>query len=174
MKKLENVNGHYLRAADDMRLTALAAPLVEAAIARALDPAEQDLLLRTMPHLKVRARTLNELAESALFLFRTRPIQLDEKAKGLLDSDGVDRLAAARDVIAAVDEWTAPAFEAALRATAEQSGVGLGKFAQPLRAALTGSTTSPGIFEVLEVLGRDESLGRMDDQLNNVAASAAK
>jgi glutamyl-tRNA synthetase len=174
MKKLENVNGHYLRAADDMRLTALAAPLVEAAIARALNPTEQDLLLRTMPHLKVRARTLNELAESALFLFRTRPIQLDEKAKGLLDSDGVDRLAAARDVIAAVDEWTAPAFEAALRATAEQSGVGLGKFAQPLRAALTGSTTSPGIFEVLEVLGRDESLGRMDDQLNNVAASAAK
>lgn len=165
IKKLESVNGHYLRRADDARLVALVLPL----LGRQLAAAEQDLLLRTMPHLKPRAKDLNELAASALFLFRARPIMLDDKAAALLDSEGLSRLASARTVIAGVNDWTANAIETSLRTVAERDGIGLGKFAQPVRAALTGQATSPGIFEVLEVLGRDESLGRIDDQLNRTA-----
>jgi glutamyl-tRNA synthetase len=115
---------------------------------------------------------LNELAEAALFLFRVRPIVLDDTAAGLLDSDGLVRLRDARDVIAKVDDWSAPALETAVRTVADTAGIGLGKVAQPLRAALTGQATSPGIFEVLEVLGRDESLGRLDDQLRGAAPAA--
>jgi glutamyl-tRNA synthetase len=171
-KKMENVNGHYLRHADDARLVALVEPRINALLARQLHDSDRELLLRTMSHLKPRAKNLNELAEAALFLFRVRPIVLDDTAAGLLDSDGLVRLRDARDVIAKVDDWSAPALETAVRTVADTAGIGLGKVAQPLRAALTGQATSPGIFEVLEVLGRDESLGRLDDQLRGAAPAA--
>jgi glutamyl-tRNA synthetase len=169
VKKMESVNGHYLRQADDARLTALVAARMATQLARQIDDHERDLLLRTMPHLKPRAKDLNELADAALFLFRARPIVLDDRAKALLDEDGRIRLGAVRAAIAAASAWSAPAIEAAVRSFAEEAGIGLGKVAQPLRAALTGQATSPGIFEVLEVLGREESLGRIDDQLNEAA-----
>jgi len=174
LKKLESVNGHYLRATDDARLTSLTAPLVAALLDRELTDDENNLLLCTMPHLKPRSKDLNELAASALFLFRVRPIALDDKAAALLDSDGVARLASARTAVAGVDDWTAAAIETAVREAAEREGVGLGKLAQPLRAALTGQATSPGIFEVLEVLGRDESLGRLDDILAKTAETVGE
>ncbi len=165
MKKLENINGHYIRAASDARLFDVTLPLVERNLDRSLTQNERDLLLRTIPHLKSRAKIINDLSDGANFLFCNRPIILDEKANDLLDSDGRSRLAIARKAIAEVQEWSACAIEATLRETAATADIGLGKFAQPLRAALTGTTTSPGIFEVLEVLGRDESLGRIDDRL---------
>ena len=87
----------------------------------------------------------------------------------MLDSAGRGRLAALREVIAGVGEWTTAAIEAVVRDYAEREQIGLGKLAQPLREALTGTTTSPGIFEVLEVMGRDESLGRIDDQVGKPA-----
>ena len=164
-KKLENINGHYLRAADDARLADLAAPLVAAALSRELNESERGLLLRSMPELKARAKDLNELAASSLFLFRTRPIPLDERAQKLLEPPASDLLSQARGALAASADWSGPALEAAIRELAERLGLGLGKIAQPLRAALTGSSTSPGIFDVLDALGRDESLGRIDDQL---------
>jgi glutamyl-tRNA synthetase len=164
-KKLEHINGHYLRAADDARLVGLALPRLAAALGRELDESEAALLLRSMPELKARAKDLNELAASSLFLFRTRPIPLDERAKKLLEPPASDLLGQARGALAASAEWSGPALETAIRELAERLGVGLGKIAQPLRAALTGSSTSPGIFDVLDVLGRDESLGRIDDQL---------
>lgn len=169
MKKLENISGHYLRLADDARLAALVAPRLATLLGRALTAEEHRMLLRTMPHLKPRAKELNALADSALFLFRARPISLDEKASALLDSDGMLYLGEARAALAGAEDWTAGALEMIFRGLAANADIGVGKFAQPLRAALTGSTTSPGIFEVLEVLGREESLGRLGDQLDKVA-----
>jgi glutamyl-tRNA synthetase len=160
IKKLENLNGHYLREADDARLAALAAPLIAPAPA----PDSVELLRRAMPFLKIRAKSLKEIAEGASFLFRSRPIDVDEAAAKLLDGPARPLVARARDVLAAVADWSAPALEAAIRGVAEEAGIGLGKVAQPLRAALTGRTTSPGIFDVLVLLGREESLARLSDQ----------
>lgn len=164
-KKLENLNGHYMREADDARLADLAAPGVATRIGREIDSEGRALLLRSIPHLKARAKDINELADGATFLFRTRPLDMDEKAASLLDEPGKALLAQAREALAATADWSATALEAAVRSVAEQGGIGLGKVAQPLRAALTGRTTSPGIFDVLELLGREESLGRMGDCL---------
>ncbi len=165
MKKLENINGHYLREADDARLVQLTRPFLQPLLARDLTDSEQALLLRSMAELKPRAKNLRELAESSAFLFRTRPIAMDERARKLLEPAAIELLAQAHSALAAVPQWTAPLLESAVRAVSETAGVGLGKIAQPLRAALTGSNTSPGIFDVLEVLGREESLGRIGDQL---------
>ena len=115
--------------------------------------------------LKPRAKDLRELADGALFLFRTRPIDMDERAGSLLDDAGIDLLARAHRAIAAADAWNGEALERAVRDVAEAAGVGLGKVAQPLRAALTGRMTSPVIFDVLVLLGRDESLARLSDRL---------
>jgi glutamyl-tRNA synthetase len=164
-KKLENLNGHYLREADDGRLADLIAPGVARGSGRELDSGDHQILLRSIPFIKVRSKDINELADGASFLFRTRPLDMDEKAASLLDEPGKTLLAAARDALAATAEWSAPALEAAVRTVAEDGGIGLGKVAQPLRAALTGRTTSPGIFDVLALLGREESLGRLDDRL---------
>jgi glutamyl-tRNA synthetase len=170
MKKLENLNGHYLREADDARLAVLVRPHVATLIGRALTDGEADLLHRSMASLKPRARNLNELAEGALFLFRTRPLDLDDRAAALLDDAGLALLAAARAALGAVEAWDAAALETALAGVAEASGVGLGKVAQPLRAALTGRTVSPGIYDVLLLLGRTEGLGRLDDRLARTPA----
>jgi len=161
LKKLENLNGHYLREADDLRL----AHLVAAKMPQDIGPDGLDLLRRAMPFLKVRAKSINEIAEGASFLFRIRPLDVDEAAAKLLEGDARQLLARARDALAAVDDWSAPALESAIRVVAEEAQLGLGKVAQPLRAALTGRTTSPGIFDVLALLGREESLARLGDQI---------
>lgn len=165
MKKLENLNGHYMRLADDARLVALIGPRVAAALGRELTEADTALLQRTMPELKKRASNLNDLASGSLFFLRNRPIPMDESAAKLLASATPGLLDRARTRFAAQPDWTAAALEAAARAMAESEGVKLGQIAQPLRAAVTGSAQSPGLFEVLEVLGRDEVLGRIDDVL---------
>jgi glutamyl-tRNA synthetase len=159
-KKLENLNAHYLREADDARLAGLVAPRVAKLIGREVD---QALLTRAMPQLKPRAKTLDEIADGALFLFATRPLTLDDKAAALLQGDAQTLLAQTQDALAVVSDWTAEGIEAAVRQVAEGAGIGLGKVAQPLRAALTGRTTSPGIFDVLVLLGREESLARLAD-----------
>ena len=163
-KKLENINGHYMREADDERLARLVAEKLgdEA-------PQTHDLLRRAMPSLKARAKTINELADGAAFLFRTRPIDMDEGAAKLLDGPARQLLARARDALAASTDWSADALDQIVREVAEQAGVGLGKLAQPLRAALTGRTTSPGIFDVLTLFGREESLARLADQIDRPA-----
>jgi glutamyl-tRNA synthetase len=170
LKKLENLNGHYLREADDARLAALVAPRVEKLIGHAPDLA---LLTRAMPELKPRAKTLDEIADGATFLFVARPLTLDEKAAALLTDDAQTLLGEAHAALSAVSDWTAEGVEEAVRRVAESAGLGLGKVAQPLRAALTGRTTSPGIFDVLVLLGRDESLGRLADQAGRKNAALA-
>jgi glutamyl-tRNA synthetase len=158
-KKLQNLNGQYLRETDDARLAALVAPRL------GLDSAQTALLVRAMPELKARAHTVNQLAEGAQFLFATRPLNMDETAAALLTDDARTMLSAAHRRLSALAEWDSASLEAAVREVAEGSGVKLGKLAQPLRAALTGRTTSPGIFDVLALLGRDESLARIADQM---------
>ena len=157
LKKLQNLNGHYIRAADDQRLAELIAPRI--------DPqADVALLTEAMPVLKTRARDLNELADGAAFLFKVRPLQLTEQAAALLAGDARALLARISARLRAEQDWTTEVLEANLKAYAEEQGLGLGKLAQPLRAALTGQTTSPGIFDVLVLLGREESLARIDAQ----------
>jgi glutamyl-tRNA synthetase len=159
-KKLENLNGHYLREADDARLAGLVAPRIAKLIGREVD---QALLTRAMPELKPRAKTLDEIADGALFLFAERPLALDDKAAALVQGGAQTLLAQTQDALAAAADWTTEGIEAAVRQVAEDAGIGLGKVAQPLRAALTGRTTSPGIFDVLVLLGREESLARLAD-----------
>ncbi|MGJ0238202.1 glutamate--tRNA ligase [Novosphingobium fluoreni] len=163
MAKLQNLNGHYLREADDARLAEL--------VASRLKGADRALLTQAMPVLKVRAKDVNELAESAAFLFAQRPLELTEKAAALLTDEARDRLAAIHTRLSDEADWSAEPLEAAVKAMAEELGLGLGKLAQPLRAALTGQTTSPGIFDVLVLLGRDESLARIAAQATAPAGS---
>lgn len=167
--KLEAVNGHYIRHADDTRLIAAiddVLPHIEngAAIQAALTPAVRAQLLKAMPGLKERAKTVLDLIDGAGFLFAVRPLAVDDKARALLTADARSHLGALHSRLAALPEWNAAAADAAVRAEAEARGAKLGALAQPLRAAVTGRTTSPGIFDVLDVLGREESLARIADQ----------
>ena len=164
-KKLLNLNGHYLREADPVRLAALVAPRLAVKDLN-FDPARDlDKLIAAMPELQPRAQDLDELARGAAFLFVTRPLAMDPKAAALLTGDAVALLGDLDVLLTATNDWTSAALEANLKTEAEQRGLGLGKLAQPLRAALTGQTTSPGIFDVLALLGRDESLARIRDRL---------
>lgn len=168
--KLENLNGHYLRAASDAslvdRLEALLPTLGPArGLSERFTPELRANLVSSMPGLKERAKTLVELLDSAFYLYGPTPLPLDAKAEALLDESARGRLAGVRPRLAAADvAWTAPALEAAVRAFAEEVGAKLGQVAQPLRAAITGRTTSPGLFDVMAVLGRDICLARLDAQ----------
>ncbi|RVU17138.1 glutamate--tRNA ligase [Methylobacterium oryzihabitans] len=167
--KLENLNGHYIRHASDEELVAaIEAVLPTQGAARGLtaplDPALREKLLAAMPGLKERAKTLIELLDSAYYLYAPRPLALDDKASGLLGNGGRERLAGVLPQLEALPDWTAASTEEAVRSFAGTAGVKLGQVAQPLRAALTGRATSPPLFDVMAVLGRDESLRRLHDQ----------
>jgi glutamyl-tRNA synthetase len=166
--KLQNLNGHYIRHSADSELLAAIERLLPhladgAAIAAKMTALVRRQFVAAMPSLKERAKTLLDLIDGAHFLFAERPIPLDDKAKALLGAEAKTRLAAVAGELAAVAPWSAAATEAAVRSFAEHRGLKLGAIAQPLRAALTGRTTSPGIFEVLSVLGKDETLARIGD-----------
>jgi len=160
--KLENLNGHYMREAPPERLLPAVEERLAAQAGRPLGETERERLRLLMPGFKERTKTLNQLAEDAWFCVAPRPLEVDEKAAKLLTPVARERLAEIAAAFAAA-EWAAAPLEAALRAYAEGKGVKLGDVAQPLRAALTGRAHSPGIFDVLAALGRDESLGRIRD-----------
>ena len=167
--KLENVNGHYMRASGDAELfDALigALPYLPGGpeVATRLDDRKRAQLRAAIPGLKERAKTLVELLDGAGFLFAARPLKMDAKADEILARAGRIHLRNLLPLLADVKDWTAESAERAVRAYAEEAGAKLGVVAQPLRAALTGRSTSPGIFDVLMVLGREESLGRIEDQ----------
>jgi glutamyl-tRNA synthetase len=163
--KLDNLNGHYIRAADDDRLVALVAPRIEKTLGIALDEGMRARLHAGMAGLKARAKNLNELADNALFYVRPRPLPIDEKAAKQLTPEAAQLLAGLRPKLLAA-EWRAEALEVLVRQAAEAAGAKLGGFAQPLRAALAGSTVSPPVFDVMQVLGRDETLARIDDAIH--------
>jgi glutamyl-tRNA synthetase len=167
--KLESLNGHYIRQSNDAELLAAIERLFPhiaegAALAAKMTPALRQQLLAAMPSLKERAKTLLDIIDGAHFLLADRPIPLDDKAAALLTPEARALLGDIATLLAEVEPWTTEATEHAVRTFAEQRGAKLGTVAQPLRAALTGRTTSPGIFEVLTVLGKPESLARLADQ----------
>jgi glutamyl-tRNA synthetase len=166
--KLDNLNGHYIRAAEDDRLVALIAPRLENLVGKPLTDVELGRLREAMPELKLRPKTLAELAANARFLVASRPIRLDDKAARLLTPDARRLLADLLERLGGV-EWQPEQLEDEIRAFAEQKGTKLGSIAQPLRAALTGSLASPGIFVVMQALGQEESLGRIADAARSAA-----
>jgi glutamyl-tRNA synthetase len=176
--KLENLNGHYIRQSTDADLMAAIEHLLPhlangQAIAAKLTPAVRAQFLAAMPSLKERAKTLVDLIDGANFLLADRPLPLDDKAKALLTEPAMILLRELAPELKAVEPWTGEATEQAVRAFAERRSAKLGAVAQPLRVALTGRTTSPGIFEVLALLGKAESLGRIADQISTDAAPRA-
>ncbi len=167
--KLADVNGYYIRQASDADLIGrIRAFLPEAeggpALVSQFEKVGWDRLAAALPTLKTRAKTLKELVDGAGYLIATRPLQPDEKASKLLDAEARATLTAILPALAAATAWDAAGIEAAVRAHADGSGLKLGKVAQPLRAALTGSTVSPPVFDVMAVLGREEALARIRDQ----------
>lgn len=170
-KKLEAINGQYMRHCDDKKLFDYALsilPEIEGGkeVIAKLNDKNRAEFLKAMPELKERAKTLVELIDNASFIFADRPLKLDEKASNLLNADGKAILKAVYPVLAACTEWDKEKLDHAIRQYAEQAQLKLGKVAQPLRAALTGRAVSPGVFDVLVVLGREESLARIHDQLD--------
>jgi glutamyl-tRNA synthetase len=167
--KLENLNGHYMRAASDAELVdAIAAMLphqpVDSAIRVRWSDQTRAQLLAAMPGLKERAKTLIELIDSAGYIFATRPLAIEPKAAALLTPEARALIGEVHAALKIVSPWSAQTIEAAIRVIAEAKNIKLGNVAQPLRAALTGKTTSPGIFDVLAVLGQEECLARLADQ----------
>ncbi len=162
--KLDSVNANYLRETPEARLAALVRPIMEKKLGLALDAHALARVQRGMPGLKQRAKNLVELADAAMFYVAPRPLKIDEKSLKLLTPEAKAILAGLAPRVAGLRSWDEQDLEAAVRSFAEAQGIGLGKVAQPLRAALTGSTASPGLFEVMAVLGREETLGRIADQ----------
>jgi glutamyl-tRNA synthetase len=166
--KLESLNGHYIRQSDDAALVAAFEDVLQflpngSDIQNRMNETTRAQLLLAMPGLKERAKTLVELVDSAAFIFADRPLQLDAKAASLLTPEMKQLIAKLREALNAVSPWTAETTEAAVRAFADHASLKLGAIAQPLRIALTGRTTSPGIFDVLKVLGKDECIARLSD-----------
>jgi glutamyl-tRNA synthetase len=170
LAKLDSVNGHYIRQAPDADILAeveRVLPYIAGGpeLAARMTPDLRGKLLAAMSGLKERAKTLVELIDNGRYLWAERPIALDEKAAVLLTADARAMLSELSNDLTAIDPWNAAATEQAVRSFVERKGTKLGSVAQPLRAALTGRTTSPPIFDVLAVLGKRESLDRLRDQL---------
>lgn len=162
--KLGNLNGIYMRETDPAELLAAVLPFIEEKLGHPLDDTQRVRLERGMEGLRSRAKNLVELAENAMFYVADRPLALNAKAEKILNDEARSRLARLQDALSTLDSWSEDAIEAAVRGFVEAEGCKLGEAAQPLRAALSGSNSSPGIFEVMDILGRDEALARVADQ----------
>jgi glutamyl-tRNA synthetase len=167
--KLADVNGHTIRQASESELLRRLQDLLPhldngAEIAAGFERVGWDKLAAALPTLKERAKTLLDLIEGSTYLTAQRPLALDDKAGKLLDAEARGTLAKLLPRLQATADWTVPALEAAVRTFVDETGLKLGKVAQPLRAALTGRTVSPPVFDVMSVLGRDEALARIRDQ----------
>lgn len=158
--KLTNLNAHYLREMPDAELLPLVRGQIETAIGAPLSDTAQERIARGIGGVKQRSRTLVELAAGLVFYARQGAPTPDEKAAALLTANAKSVLAGVAGALEPAT-WSEPDLEAAVKSFAEGAGIKLGQVAQPLRVALTGSTVSPGIFEVLAILGREESLSRL-------------
>lgn len=165
LEKLTSLNGAYIRGAEDQRLVDLVMPLIQGKLDGNIAAETESRLLGGMAGLKERAKTLLELSENAEIYALVRPLPVDDKAAGILDADGRGHLSKLREIFAGLDDWTHDSIQEKTKTYAESVGIKLGKAAQPLRAALTGRTVSPSIFEVMEILGREETLARLEDVL---------
>ncbi len=159
--KLANLNGRYIDAADNERLFALALPGLEEAAGGALPEEVKSRVLAGMNSLKSRADTIPQLVENALIYVRSRPLEFTEKASTLITPESRALLGELAGDLEAVNDWSEETVDGAVRAFVEKKDLKLGAVAQPLRAALTGTTVSPGIFEVAAIFGREETLARV-------------
>jgi len=157
--KLENLNGNYLREADDARLVELAVNNGQWTV----NGEQKNILLKAMNGLKQRAKTIIELAENTAFYITTRPLQLDEKAKAIIDKGGREIITGILPELEGQTVWNHDSLQQLCKDYGEKTGQKLGNVAQPLRAAISGKTTSPSIFEVMEILGKEEIIGRLKD-----------
>jgi glutamyl-tRNA synthetase len=157
IQKLESLNAHYMKEKNDKDLVALISPFMS------LKPTEAQvpLLEKGMPGLKQRAKTVVELARNALFYIHPLPLSMDEKAQSLATNETKKLAQEILGVLSTLTAWDHDTLEATLREFSEKSGTKLGALAQPLRLALTGSTISPSVFEIMEVLGKEKSLERI-------------
>jgi glutamyl-tRNA synthetase len=167
--KLESLNGHYIRHSGDQSLVTQFEAVLDHVpngpeLKAKLNDTTRAQLLQAMPSLKERAKTLIELIDGSYFIFADRPLEIEPKAAALLTAETRELIGRLRGALEEVDPWTAETPEGAMRAFTEANNLKLGQVAQPLRVALTGRTTSPGIFDVLAVLGRQECLARLGDQ----------
>jgi glutamyl-tRNA synthetase len=158
--KLTNLNAHYMREAEDVRLVDLIMRPLSEVFQRTLSAEERDRIVRGMPGLKARAKTVVELVENARFYIERLPF--DEKAETFLSPEFLGIVQPVIDRLKTLSDFTEKEAEGVVREIAETTGQKLGNLAQPLRVLLTGSTISPSIFEVMEVLGREETLKRLE------------
>ena len=161
--KLDNLNAHYLKHTSDERLAELVEPRLAALLGRPLDEPSKARLKKGMAGLKQRAKNLVELTENSRIYAESRPLAFDDKATKLLTPTAAAILTDYRTRVAGADPWGQAALEQTARDLTAAAGIKLGDLAQPLRAAITGRGVSPPIFEVMEVLGKDESLARLAD-----------
>lgn len=166
--KLEAINGQYIRESDDKTLLAYFESISDEIeggkfITDNLNDKTRPMLLKAMPALKERAKTLIDLAKGAAFIFEDRPIPMEEKAAKLLDEDGLAVIKGILPLFETLEDWHPETVESCIRGYTENHNLKLGKVAQPIRAAVTGKATSPGAFDVLQILGRETSLDRMRD-----------
>ena len=164
LDKLAHVNAHWIRLAEDDRLAKLTLD-VHLSRGHTLGPDDEARLLRAMPFVKDRAKTTLELADQTAFVLKTRPLAIDEKGRALLSGEAGERIARLRDRLKLFESWDVFALDAELKAFAGEEAVGFGKIGPNMRAALTGGSASPDIAKTLAALGREESLGRLDDAL---------
>lgn len=166
--KLENINGYYIREATPARLYDVMLATAEE-VARNADVVglsqNKDTVLAALPELQPRAKTVLELIDLAQFIYAERPLPIDASAAGQLTPEARAMIGEFTEVLRGLNDWTVEAIDGAARVFAESHGLKLGKVAQPLRAALTGRTVSPGIFEVMVLIGRQETLDRLTDQV---------
>ncbi len=165
LKKLDALNGHYIRTADSAALLAACLPFIHEMLGAPASAANLALFAKALPLVRERARTLKELVTGSAFLFRERPLDLDEKAEKVLSPDARGWLAGLVAALRALDSWEVDALSETVRAFAEANDLKLGKLGPAIRASLTGTTVSPGIFDILALLGSAESLARIEDQL---------
>lgn len=163
--KLEHVNGHYIREAQDNHLATLVQPVIEKILGLALTPSQHGLLVAALPALKQRVRNINELAESAIFYFRAHPIPLSDKAQAALDDNGLALLSDLAHLLEQEGDWSHDGLQESCKAYAEKHAIKLGQVMAPLRSAITGSHASPSMFEVMTLLGKDEVLARIREVL---------
>jgi glutamyl-tRNA synthetase len=166
--RLDSLNAHYLRHADDSRLAKLVLAGLAAKSQEKITDEALNRLIMGMPGLKERATTLLDLTDNAAFYAQMRPLSLRGKAAKLLDNTAREHLKELRAQLPELREWSDGALEALVRRFAEDEGLKLGQIAQPLRAALTGATVSPPVFEIMRILGREETLGRLDDVFGGI------
>ena len=174
MAKLEYLNGHYLAEADDKRLLDLVRPHLTKILGVEPDATVCERVQRGMAGLKARAKTIPELAESALIYARPTPLAFTGKAARVLDAAALDHIEGLARNMEQLDRWEESAIEKAVRDYADDHDLKLGALAQPLRVALTGGTVSPGIFDVVAVFGKEEALNRLKTARQEVDSARNK